>query len=57
MACGGAIAILAFNGVVEAHSAVLLPQLKESYSPIHVDKEEETWIGEFLIYTEKKRCE
>nr|XP_018897435.1 PREDICTED: facilitated trehalose transporter Tret1-like [Bemisia tabaci] len=48
-ACGGAITILVFNGVVEAHSAVLLPQLQEAYSPIHVDKDEETWIASLGI--------
>lgn len=48
-ACGGAITILVFNGVVEAHSAVLLPQLQEAYSPIRVDKDEETWIGRYSL--------
>lgn len=34
-----------FTGMVEAQSAVLLPQLKDKDSRIPVTPEEETWIG------------
>nr|XP_018897468.1 PREDICTED: facilitated trehalose transporter Tret1-like isoform X2 [Bemisia tabaci] len=38
-----------FNGVTEGQSAVLLPQLKEKESLIHITPEEETWIASLGI--------
>lgn len=38
-----------FIGVTESQSAVLLPQLKEKGSTIHVTPDEETWIGSFVL--------
>nr|XP_018897397.1 PREDICTED: facilitated trehalose transporter Tret1-like [Bemisia tabaci] len=49
-ACGGAIMIFFFNGVVEAHSAVLLPCLQEPDSPIQITKDQETWIASLGIF-------
>nr|XP_018915064.1 PREDICTED: facilitated trehalose transporter Tret1-like isoform X2 [Bemisia tabaci] len=37
------------NGVTEGQSAVLLPQLKDEASPIHLTPEEETWIASLGI--------
>ena len=39
--------IFFFNGVAESHTAVLLPRLQEPDSPIHINPDQMTWIGQF----------
>nr|XP_018906443.1 PREDICTED: facilitated trehalose transporter Tret1-like [Bemisia tabaci] len=47
----GAMLAFVFTGMVEAQSAVLLPQLKDKDSRIPVTPEEETWIASLGILT------
>ncbi|CAH0383300.1 unnamed protein product [Bemisia tabaci] len=44
-ACGGAMMVFVYDGVVQGQTGVLFPQLQEKDSAIHLTPDEETWIG------------
>lgn len=45
---GGPVILTVCSGAIAAFSAVLLPQLQTSDSPIHIDQTDYSWIGKFV---------
>lgn len=43
------VLLLTCAGITAGFSSILLPQLKESGSDVHITVEEESWIGKIKI--------